>query len=385
MRIIIRRDEAATSIAIFFAIVLIIRPQYFISAFPSSVFLFTIFQTATVVAMSIKIKRIMVDRFICCLLLYYIYDNVNTFIKNPSQINGAVVAGVWAISAVYIMAYYAKKIGIPKTLKKISVSVTILLWMNLLLYMIFPEGMINIIRGTGRPISIHFLGEANRLTSYYMLSIVLVICSIFVAQEVNKLYLTISVLVIPISYFVIEDKSSTALVGGFILIIGLIVNRFFPKVLRRIILNPVSSICIILFAFIGITRILTLDIVANFIINVLNKDITLSERTTIWSAAYAALSDFNIFIFGLGERAAGGYITIWTGHTFSAHNLFLQIMLLGGIILLSIFMVMVIDTVRNTSKISNSKQKAILSICLLAFFFINMMEVYVFAIVVLTK
>ena len=86
----------------------------------------------------------------------------------------------------------------------------------------------------------------------------------------------------------------------------------------------------------------------------------------------------------MGEATGGAYITIWTGHTFSAHNIILQVMLLGGIVLLTIFIVPIIKTIKIIGSLSDIRAKAVLSICMFVFFLMNMLEVYYYPMVFLT-
>lgn len=365
--------------------ILFIRPQYFISAFQNSVFIFCFIQTGAVLLMLFFSKgKIKLNKFLICIILYYIYDFINTGIQNSGQLNGVVIAGVWTFSTVYLVSFYVSEIGVLETLKQLSICLTLLLWIALFLMFFFPEGLLAVVRGTGRPTIIHFLGESNRITIYHMLSIILVVCNVVINCEVGKRFVILSLSVMPLTYVMLNERSSTALMAGVILILGYAFYRFFPKMVQRLISNPFTSICIILICFIGITKILSLKVVSDFVVNVLNKDVTLSERTTIWALTYSVLTDLRVLLFGFGEASAGGYITIWTGHTFSAHNIFLQICLLGGVILLALFIVMIIITVKNISKIPNRRIKASLSICMLAFFFINMLEVYPFSVAVLS-
>ena len=69
---------------------------------------------------------------------------------------------------------------------------------------------------------------------------------------------------------------------------------------------------------------------ANFIINILHKDVTFTGRTDIWNEALFYLK--NNFIFGLG-RLQSEKRTMMLGAS-SAHNQFLNFMFEGGIVLL---------------------------------------------------
>ena len=181
---------------------------------------------------------------------------------------------------------------------------------------------------------------------------------------------------------VIRDSSASCKIAFFILISAIVTYSLFPRIVAFLV-NPVKCILVTITVFLLLTKLLTWDVISDFIVNVVGKDITLSERTTIWTGVYEKLSNIFTLVFGLGEVPGGAYITIYTGNTFSAHNIILQICLSGGLVLLSVFAGIIGVTVKKISSIREKKIQAIISICLFVFCIVNMTEVFELPIVLM--
>lgn len=361
--------------------ILIIRPQIIISYFPSAVFVFAFFQAAIIVSLLVFTRVLYMNMFLLLVLIYYLYDFLNTSLQHSGSINNVIVPGIWTLSTIYIVIYCIKKIGISESFRMLSYSFSTILWANYILMILYPNGLANGAHIENRYTAVHLLGQTNQMTIYVFASILLMICGIITGKKITIKYLLFVLLPVVLPYTISGVTfSATGKLGLVIIIIGLVLFRIAPRFIYRISKPPIIVLISFIF-FITLTRLLTLDTVSNFIINVLGKDVTLSERTTIWSQAYVMLSDFKTLIFGIGEVGGGGYVQIWTGNIFSAHNILLQICLLGGLCLLTIFLIMFVIAIKNMGKISDMS-RALVSIMLLAFCFENMMEVYPFAMIV---
>ena len=75
------------------------------------------------------------------------------------------------------------------------------------------------------------------------------------------------------------------------------------------------------------------------IVNVLHKQMNLSNRTTIW--AYYLVQIIQQPFFGFGT-ADGGALFNWDGTVWYAHNQVLDILVQGGIVSLCVFLFLVI-------------------------------------------
>lgn len=377
----INKTSAKNYIFVLCLSILIIRPQIIISYFPSSVFVFTILQAAIILSFFVFTRVLYINKFLLLVLIYYLYDFLNTSMQHSGSINNVIVPGIWAVSTIYIVMYCIRKIGIAESFRMLSYSFSSVLWINYILMVLYPNGLANGSHIENRYTSIHLLGQSNQMTIYIFASILLMICSIITGKKITIRYLLFTLLPVLLPYTISGVSfSATGKLGMVIIAIGLVLFWIAPKFINRISKPPIIVLISVIF-FITLTRLLTLEAVSNFIVNVLGKDVTLSERTTIWSQTYVMLSDFKTLVFGIGEVGGGGYVQIWTGHIFSAHNILLQVCLLGGLCLIIIFLIMFGIAVKNIGQIAD-KNRALVSIMLLAFCFENMMEVYPFAMIV---
>ena len=365
---------------------LIVRPQCIISAYPGSVMIFSIIHAAmTALFLFSQTKIVIHDPFIWSVILYYSYDLLNTVLQNSASPNVVFVGGIWVLFSIIAISRQISRYGFKDTVYKLSICFGLILWLNCILVVIFPNGLVSVLGGAGRFTRIFLLGQANQLSIFIVFEVILVVCNFYVQKKLSFMYLMFTLGSWPVSFVILgsSNRSMTGTIAGVLLILGYLLYKLLPFIVRKI-ANPIVSTILLIFLFLGLTRILALESVSHFIQDVLNKDVTLSERTTIWAQVYVTLSNVKALIFGMGEATGGAYITIWTGHTFSAHNIILQILCLGGLILLAIFIVPVVRAIKSIGSIRNDKAKAALSICLFIFFLMNMLEVYYYPMVFLT-
>lgn len=365
---------------------LIVRPQCIISVYPESVMIFSIIYAAmTALLLILQSRTIFKNPFIMGVILYYLYDLVNTILQHSASPTLVFVVGIWVLFTITIISHQIIRYGFKDTVYELSICFGIILWLNCILIAFFQEGLVFVLGGAGRFNRIFLLGQTNQLSIFFAFEVILVVCNCFVQKKLSIAYLMFTLGFWPVSFAVLgtTNRSMTGTIAGVLFIIGYLLYKLLPFLVRKIV-NPVASTVLIIILFVSLTRLLALESVSHFIQDVLNKDVTLSERTTIWAQVYVVLSNVKALIFGMGEATGGAYITIWTGHTFSAHNIILQILLLGGLILLAIFIVLVVKTIKSIGSIRNVKAKAALSICLFIFFLINMLEVYYYPMVFLT-
>lgn len=368
----------------FFAVWLVfltIRPQCIISTNVNAVFLFAIIQIISIVYCCVITKELFINKFLLFIALYYIYDFINTYVQHSGSLNNVLIPCIWTISAIYFIELYIRKYGISDTFEFYSYAFSTFLWINVYTLIKFPDGLANGSHIAKRYTAIYFLGQYNQFSIYILIAVLLFACNVIIKKKASLGYIVFSIAPIFLTYVCSSSQiSTTGMLGLMIIVVGIFLSVLAPKIVYKILSPSVIVIISILF-FVTLTRLLTLNSVQNLIVNVLKKDVTLSERTTIWTEAYLLLSNAKNFIFGMGEVGGGGYIKIWTGNIFSAHNLLIQTCLVGGIILVMIFSAMFILAVREINMIGNRNRTVILVI-LLAFCFENMMEVFSFSSVI---
>ena len=111
---------------------------------------------------------------------------------------------------------------------------------------------------------------------------------------------------------------------------------------------------------------------------IFKKDATFSTRTIIWDSALRMIKESPIYGYG---GTATKYIMVGR-YVFNCHNILLQIMIMGGAIMIAMFIWMVILAINNTSKIEDKRfQKPYIAL-LVAFLIMSMTEVYAISLVV---
>ncbi|MGL4694365.1 O-antigen ligase family protein [Enterococcus larvae] len=111
-------------------------------------------------------------------------------------------------------------------------------------------------------------------------------------------------------------------------------------------------------------------------VDILGKSTDLNFRTILWDKALTIIS-FKPFL-GYGTTD-GLYITRIIGTTVvrqSSHNLFLQLLLEGGVVTLTVFTIILLVSARKLSKYNSDHYAAILSISVIAILFLSISEVY---------
>lgn len=105
--------------------------------------------------------------------------------------------------------------------------------------------------------------------------------------------------------------------------------------------------------------------------NVMGKDLSFSDRARVWMIAYDFIQDSPVLGYGMQKNE-------WFEETFlvkSAHNIIFQIMIYGGIVLLSCLVIVIIVSVHHAKKEKTALTYTImLGLC--TAFFMMMMENY---------
>lgn len=111
---------------------------------------------------------------------------------------------------------------------------------------------------------------------------------------------------------------------------------------------------------------------------IFNKDATFSTRTIIWDVALSMIKAQPILGYGATETK---YITIGN-YVFNCHNIFLQLMMMGGIVMMVFFIRLIYLSIDKISKISQDTiQKTVVAL-LVSFFVMSMTEVYAISLAV---
>lgn len=271
------------------------------------------------------LKKIHVSKFMISVCAYYVYMVFVCFLKNVDK-NEAITNFIYIFGMLLIMEVFLKHFSV--FIYSFEYIVGFLVILNFAMVFLFPDGMYMNARGD----------EGNWLFGYYNAHlftvlpwlVVFFICSL---RKNGKLkWSTILVgMICLIGIFVAGSKTSSIALLAFLvaIVISLKVGKIsLPGIAVVIVISMIISYLIV------ILQIQTYF--ADFIQNVLHRDLTFTGRTVIWNAALKAF--FDSPIFGNGMLVYIPASSDWT--TTQAHNAFLNILANGGIIGLVLFVLM---------------------------------------------
>lgn len=355
-----------SDLVIFLLTILIIRPQMLVTGNAAYVSAFAAVQSVAIVWFLLVKRNIMNSPIVLIGIMFYAYSILNTILR--SGFIGYFYTAINGVFALLAVEYLYRLYGSKAFFRGMARSMFILLAANFVLTFLGVSVTTYALHNSAR--AVYFLGVDNQVACHILIGLLLQYLN-YIQNRENALKFIISCafIILNLVYF----ASGTLIISIVIGAIMLVISRF-PKFLTKMI-TPFSVSIVLVIVFI----ILTLQQQFNFMAPVfalLGKDSTLSRRTVIWNGAYLILSNFKNFMFGLGEQRGGSYIRMASGISFSAHNLFLQLMLEGGIILLMMYIVMWIISAGKIMKQGEIKQRIIICSFILVYFIACMTEVF---------
>lgn len=154
--------------------------------------------------------------------------------------------------------------------------------------------------------------------------------------------------------------SATCIVVVLILLIYLL---FFYKKTIENLLDIIMLLLIVVILFFAIVIFRVQEIFSFFIEDFLGKSITFTGRTEIWDLALYQIKQS--ILFGRGFYKEHGWI-FWRYKFYYSHNLFLEILLLGGIFSLVSFIIMILVNISKINLKGNSTVASLINICIFA-------------------
>lgn len=275
---------------------------------------------ATFFVISIIQGKYKITGFLKYVVFYYGILMISSIINNGELLLLLFEFGVSGLSFLIWNSLDKKQV-----LKYISIPTLvfeILTYLNLLIVIMYPDGLYHV--STVR--NYYLFDHVNVAIRYLLPGSCLILLNSYIRK--NKVTLRAIIYISTVILTLILTKPVTAIIGYALFLLLLVI---LPKKMNFIkIFSPLKS-----FIYAGTLSFLIIvvniqEYFANFIINILHKDVTFTGRTDIWNEALFYLK--NNFIFGLG-RLQSEKRTMMLGAS-SAHNQFLNFMFEGGIVLL---------------------------------------------------
>lgn len=268
-----------------------------------------------------------------------------TTIYNNGDILKVGYQSIIIISLMLYAEYYYRNDKILDFINILSNILTLYLFINIILYILYPNGLY-LARG-----GIHFLGIRTRFTEYSMLLLLLNIINYQLKIENIKIFI-FKMTIVLLNIFI--PRIATAIIG---LIIFILVYIFFKKKIK-INYKLIFAVSLIITALIVFFRIQ--DIFSYVIVDLLHKDLTLTGRTSIWDKSYTYIFD-KFVLFGHGMKIDGNFV-FWRVQLWQAHNQLLQILYEGGILGTILFyeiFFMSLTKLNHTNQINEKIKKSI--------------------------
>lgn len=298
---------------------------------------------------------------IITIAVFYLSFVVTSIIKS-----GNIIGSIILFSNVIVFSIIID-CGINNDLKVLLDVITFnmfILWTGeFVCLFLYPNG---IYRDTYNYRPYGFINIDNRLAPLVIFSFLVLIYNITIKERMK-----ISVLcLIELFASAFITWSATCIVVVLILLLYLIF--FYKRKTEKLLdIKILISVVVVLFFAIIVFRIQ--EIFSFFIENFLGKSITLTGRTEIWDTAFYQIKQTPIW--GRGLFAEHGWI-YWNNKMYHSHNLFLEILLIGGIFSMILFIIMMFANFSKIDLKRNSNVASLINICLFAMGICSLTETY---------
>ena len=298
-----------------------------------------------------------ISRITFALIIYRTWVLLITVINKGDILNVGYYSVVF-ISLFLYGDYFAKNKKLYIYISMLNKIFFIYLLINIVLYLIYPNGLYHLTQ-------MHFLGIRTRFTEYAITSILLVFLNYKINKE-KRLYVIIQILVVILN--IILPKISTAITGLAVFVVGYLILQRFKNFDYRIFLI-LGILLSVLVVFFGIQ-----NIFSNMIMNVFSKDITFSGRTYIWNSSFNYIFDNNI-LWGHGQPIDGNFVKL--GNTlWQSHNQLLQILYENGLVGAIIFYYLIYLSLKKLNNDNGNKINKLLAIIQFVYLIMMITEIY---------
>ena len=273
------------------------------------------------------------------------------------------------VGVLLLLGTYYWEDNFQTSIKWLTILLSGLIYLNTILLILYPEGLWIDENWVGRGSQIRYLfGNYNQTGIVCLLGITTHAIYTF---QTKKGYINLYIL-IAVSLFSVLFVGSMTSTIGLLLLIGYIL---FHKLIKRPIMILIIFCTIYIMAFIFIiwlgNSIENFSFFKDFIENTLNKDTTFSTRTTIWGNSVKEIARSPFLGYGIqnlewNDEHLGGS---------GPHNLWLMLLLQGGIVLLIGFVSITIYAIKSALRIKTlPATTAVIALCVL--FTMSFFETY---------
>ena len=235
------------------------------------------------------------------------------------------VFGFYSLS---LFIFYEAKHSLQKILSALSYIYGFFIYANFITDILFPSGLYTVTVSSHH--SAHLLGDDNAIIYVVLPGLACMICNSL--QKYRKITPFVWVALLMSIYTLVSIWSVSAFLC--IILFALII---FYEVRFRPIHPYLLLMSVFLMVFISIFG-LNNEFIGGFIEKSLDKDITISGRTVLWYKSLEMISEKPIL--GWGGYFMNGKFDLGPTISYPCHTPYLQMLIDGGVILFSIFLVL---------------------------------------------
>lgn len=310
----------------------------------------------TMVMITISQRSLRVDRFMIIIFMYLLWLVIANFI-NGHEVMPSISFAIQVFSIILILRYYITNNLLGAFVPVITFWLVLFLLINVFTQIAFPDGLYI----SDRDWAMWFYGNRNTFIYQYFLCILFATMNeIFKYKKLRKRYF---LLIAVIVFSEIYGGSATSAVAILVSVVLIVVfsKTDWGKVKLCLLGTAVSMGLSYVLINLGINTFLV-----RFVESVFDRNATFTGRTSIWSSAVETLE---------GHWATGlGWEIIplnWSWDVSQCHNWYLDLLFVGGIIWLILFLAMTFVSIKGL----DSKHSSI-SMNIFAFVFIGYCVVF---------
>lgn len=309
------------------------------------------------------IKTHKLSQIIFFIILFFAYIVIITFIKK-GDIYNILLTSIKSIGLCLLIDYGIKN-NIKLFIKSIYILLLILIFINFLTLILFPKGMyVSDTNYAGN----WFLGYRNVHILFMFPTIIFSKINGYLDNRKSNLSNCILTLFCLLSLLL--AGSSTSLLGVFCIFIYLIFENKF--IVKKINIKSLNYIFIILYISIVILRMQ--DVFKYLIVNVLNRNLTFTNRIYIWDQVINYIKINPILGYGVEYRNLRLLKT--NPISYHAHNQILEIIYQSGFVGFAIFTLITIKSLKKLKVNSGDSLSKFLAFSMFIFFVMTITEAY---------
>lgn len=300
-------------------------------------------------------------------VLFFVTIYLSTIISGENIFN-AIQLSMYGLMPFLIFWNY-RAVG-EKILGGIEIAFSILIILNGIIMLVYPQGIYQTF-SSNTETYYYLFGAKNQMVAPVLVGMCFIIEN---SYQKNK-RLTLSAVIksgICIGEILVGGSGT-----GLATIIFIVIILAYQNVKKRNI-NSTLSLCVVPFIFFIVVILRMQNLFSFFIEGILNKSLDLSNRTYIWDAALASFIQNPLIGTGVSESMAGSVDLRleYTERITFAHNAFLDILLIGGVVAMLFFILIILFTLRNYKKTEMAKTKSIIWGGLVTYLIASVFDIY---------